>query len=130
MIYFLLLSVYSDVNECNNATLNLCTNPDTCLNTNGSYVCSCEPGFKLEDDQRTCTGMMFDIALPSRVIKNHMLQIEYGILSELTYLWGLDMILHSHNIRDPLKWLLRTCHPLPVGITSTSLNVHLFRFNY
>lgn len=66
-----------------------------------------------------------------------MLQIEYDILSELTYLWGLDMILHSHNIRDPLrdplKWLLCTCHPLPVRITSTSLNdlmMHLFRFNY
>nr|XP_022323001.1 fibrillin-1-like isoform X2 [Crassostrea virginica] len=44
-----------DVNECGNASLNLCTFTDSCLNTVGSYNCSCPIGYLLENDGRTCS---------------------------------------------------------------------------
>ncbi|XP_059169385.1 uncharacterized protein LOC131951116 [Physella acuta] len=45
-----------DINECSNMTTNRCTYKERCLNTNGGYTCSCPAGFKLENDQRTCSG--------------------------------------------------------------------------
>ena len=54
-IYHLLL----DIKECDDETLNKCTEKDTCLDTEGGYVCSCSPGFKLENDDRTCTGINY-----------------------------------------------------------------------
>lgn len=53
LIYF----ANTDVNECNpSLNLNLCSDPDTCVNSDGGYECSCSPGFKLENDMRTCKG--------------------------------------------------------------------------
>ncbi|XP_053372780.1 uncharacterized protein LOC123559692 [Mercenaria mercenaria] len=44
-----------DVNECDpSLSLNQCSDPDTCVNSAGGYECSCNPGFKLENDMRTC----------------------------------------------------------------------------
>ncbi|XP_067687865.1 uncharacterized protein [Haliotis asinina] len=43
-----------DYNECENATLNKCTDPSTCTNTDGSYRCSCGSGTRLGNDERTC----------------------------------------------------------------------------
>lgn len=53
LIYF----ANTDVNECDpSLNLNMCSDPDTCVNSDGSYECSCSPGFKLENDMRTCKG--------------------------------------------------------------------------
>ena len=42
-----------DIDEC--AVLNAnCS--QVCVNTNGSYYCSCYPGYRLEADNRTCDG--------------------------------------------------------------------------
>ena len=47
----------TDVNECDSSLgLNGCSDSDTCVNSEGGYECSCSPGFKLENDKRTCTG--------------------------------------------------------------------------
>lgn len=46
----LLLS--TDVNEC--ATENPCV--QTCVNTYGSFICRCDPGYELEDDGVHCSG--------------------------------------------------------------------------
>lgn len=44
---------YPDVNECEEN--HSCS--DKCINTNGSFVCICKPGFWLERDQQTqCIG--------------------------------------------------------------------------
>lgn len=40
-----------DIDECE---ANPCDVNAACLNTNGSYVCSCRPGFKGDGD--SCTG--------------------------------------------------------------------------
>ena len=53
IVYFL----DSDIDECKpDLDSNKCTQRDTCTNTEGRYNCSCSFGFKLETDQRTCTG--------------------------------------------------------------------------
>ena len=43
----------SDVDECEEGT-DICT--ELCVNTAGSYHCSCPEGYQLEDDQISCSG--------------------------------------------------------------------------
>ena len=51
VMYF--YSMIPDINEC--ATLNgNCS--QTCTNTNGSYYCSCSPGYILGGNNMTCNG--------------------------------------------------------------------------
>ena len=45
-----------DVDECSEGT-NECT--QNCNNTIGSYVCSCNDGFIIDVDRRTCDGEHF-----------------------------------------------------------------------
>ena len=50
----LLSRIYlSDVNECstNNGGCN-----QVCTNNIGSFVCSCNAGYELDSDERTCVG--------------------------------------------------------------------------
>ena len=47
-IFFLI-----DINECSEETDDCAQN---CANTNGSYTCSCIPGFVLDTDRRNCSG--------------------------------------------------------------------------
>ena len=35
----------ADINECSNATSNICN--QTCINTPGSYYCACYSGYRL-----------------------------------------------------------------------------------
>ena len=42
-----------DVNECTKGTEN-CT--DGCVNTEGSYYCTCPGGYGLKSDNNTCVG--------------------------------------------------------------------------
>ena len=48
-MYFFLI----DINECSEETDDCAQN---CTNTNGSYTCSCNPGFILDTDRRNCNG--------------------------------------------------------------------------
>lgn len=43
---------YSDVDECSG--VNVCS--DLCVNTPGSYYCSCSEGFVLDNDGQSCHG--------------------------------------------------------------------------
>ncbi|XP_059152070.1 uncharacterized protein LOC131938174 [Physella acuta] len=43
-----------DINECLNDTDNECTLHSSCVNTDGSYTCSCSAGTMLDNDGRTC----------------------------------------------------------------------------
>ena len=51
MYIFNLFLFLLDIDECAG---NPCDNNAVCLNTNGSYECSCRPGF--EGDGESCTG--------------------------------------------------------------------------
>ena len=46
--------MFADINEClvNNAG---CEN--ICVDTPGSFYCSCKPGLELSDDGKTCIGV-------------------------------------------------------------------------
>ena len=55
MFCVLLLSSSADVDECSDPELNECDH--TCINTNGSYICSCPPGHYVDLDGHTCVGM-------------------------------------------------------------------------
>ena len=54
---------FIDIDECANNTLNLCE--QTCINTQGSFMCACNTGFKLNSDETTCSGMykLFSISV-------------------------------------------------------------------
>ena len=41
-----------DINECNGH--HQCDHE--CINMDGSYTCSCDPGYELDSDNRTCKG--------------------------------------------------------------------------
>ena len=46
----------TDIDECSSADLNECDG--TCININGSYICSCPSGYYVDLDGHTCVGML------------------------------------------------------------------------
>ena len=49
---------YLDINECTDAELvHECDH--TCINTVGSYACTCDSGYNLNVDGRVCDGRPF-----------------------------------------------------------------------
>ena len=64
--------VYSvDIDECTlGGTFNQCGEPDSCVNIQGDYTCSCNPGYELEDDGRSCTG---EVLINSVTVNHHIL---------------------------------------------------------
>ena len=45
--------ILTDINECENNS----TCDHRCINTIGSFVCECNPGYQLNDHLMTCSGM-------------------------------------------------------------------------
>ena len=48
--------VGTDINECVSPVLNECGATSGCVNTPGSYRCTCYDGAVLENDGHTCSG--------------------------------------------------------------------------
>ena len=46
--------VFLDINECN-VFPGICANGE-CIDTRGSFICECRPGFALDESGRNCTG--------------------------------------------------------------------------
>ena len=46
-------SFHIDIDECNNNNGGC---DDICTNNDGSYTCSCDPGYELDNDQHQCNG--------------------------------------------------------------------------
>ena len=47
---------FTEINECERGISGCSQN---CINTNGSFICSCTMGYDLSiEDQKTCVGMM------------------------------------------------------------------------
>ena len=42
------------MDECTNVTISGCS--DICVNTIGSFVCTCPLGYELDSDEKTCIG--------------------------------------------------------------------------
>ena len=55
VVLFLLRYSNTDINECS-ANTHDCSYQEGCQNTQGSYRCTCDVGYYLDDDQRTCKG--------------------------------------------------------------------------
>ena len=46
--------LFLDINECNGD--HECDH--SCTNVDGSFICSCDPGYQLQSDRRTCEGFI------------------------------------------------------------------------
>ena len=54
-VYPIICSYYaSDINECSNDNAGC---QQVCNNLPGSYSCSCNDGFQLDEDKHNCSGM-------------------------------------------------------------------------
>ena len=63
--------ICSDVNECNTANGG-CN--QICTNIIGSFVCSCNTGYELDSDQRTCVSE-FKVQVECRIIGTQCVSI-------------------------------------------------------
>ena len=52
MIILYMINCISDIDECTEGPCN-----HTCTNTDGSFTCSCNNGYELDDNGRSCNGM-------------------------------------------------------------------------
>lgn len=57
-LYTMLLLFLPDIDEC--LTPDTCPSNSTCINTVGSYKCSCHEGF-VKDTQGLCQGKQFTV---------------------------------------------------------------------
>ena len=51
---------FKDVDECKEKTHDCDQN---CINNIGSYICRCNPGYRLQDDKKTCRGRKYSVLL-------------------------------------------------------------------
>ena len=54
-MFKLVFLIILDTNECLSSDLNQCDH--ICTNTNGSYTCSCNTGYRLLVDGKSCQGL-------------------------------------------------------------------------
>ena len=54
-MYFLSVFYIPDIDECLE-NIDLCEHD--CYNTYGSYVCDCEPGYKIDENDFFCSGKL------------------------------------------------------------------------
>ena len=75
--------MHADVNECT-AETHQCQ--QVCQNTIGSYMCTCNSGFVLDGDGRTCRGMPKKVIVESKVSLSHnnIIQMLWNALMALT----------------------------------------------
>ena len=105
-IFPILLILHSalDINECL-ANSRYCS--QICVNSNGSFYCSCKPGFQLAADNTDCNGE-FKLLVSVNSISNHALQNYYVDVCTQTHLWYNDS--HTSNTElVSLEEIIHTC---------------------
>ena len=55
--YFMWYFHFADIDECSSKELNGCQH--SCTNNAGSFVCSCNVGYRLDADNRKCNGQCY-----------------------------------------------------------------------
>ena len=56
IIIFVMIVLFSDVDECLSDSQNDCAESADCINEEGSYSCQCQEGFT--GNGRTCSGIL------------------------------------------------------------------------
>ena len=59
---------HADIDECIEGSANC---DQDCTNTIGSYMCSCNPGYHLASDGRTCNGKSVSVESPIGMLYTH-----------------------------------------------------------
>lgn len=89
---------FSDIDECSE---NLDSCEQNCINTTGSYTCSCNVGFSLALDQRSCSGK-----LHAHIIRSS-LKIHKNVIDKLWYFSYQILMSVGMEFQDVIK-LVRT----------------------
>nr|XP_025741770.1 low-density lipoprotein receptor-related protein 4-like [Callorhinus ursinus] len=71
--------VRKDVDECGKPGSQPCS--QTCVNTQGSYSCTCHPGYSLEPDGHTCTEPILLVALQFNLLLYGLRSLKEDILA-------------------------------------------------
>ena len=59
-MHYIIIASYTDIDECAEST-NGCS--QTCNNTIGSYMCSCDFGYRLASNGRVCNGRFTKVSV-------------------------------------------------------------------
>ena len=139
----LLMYQYTDIDECSEGTHNC---DQVCTNTEGSFTCSCNSGYTLLSNGRSCIGMyrssLYDIVnIPSilQMLMNVLLTMEGVNMYVLTVLalmsadvevdsnspatddHALVTLIHTtphrRTINLPLQILMNAAHQVPMTVT-------------
>lgn len=72
----------TDVNECT-ATNNTCDH--VCTNTEGSYICSCRPGYFLDSDGKSCRGKLTFLLLLAILATPSSVQVVFLLCTVMSF---------------------------------------------
>lgn len=73
-------AIYLDIDECSSS--DPCE--QVCTNSEGSYECSCDPGYSLDDDQHSCNGMV-TIVMFLQLIDNHIKTLRHVAIATIEF---------------------------------------------
>jgi len=122
------LCFYPDINECNTRS-HFCE--QRCINTDGSYHCSCKPGFILAPDRRYCKGMVglilfldknsFRVSLHAcasvaRTKKSGVRWLSYSPSLKFLTARHPTLELHTKQLHDQVQAALHRCHRVSFGV--------------
>uniref|UniRef100_A0A665XAN1 Si:dkey-88l16.3 n=1 Tax=Echeneis naucrates TaxID=173247 RepID=A0A665XAN1_ECHNA len=92
-----------DSDECNAVSHVMCKH--TCLNTHGSYVCQCHPGFYLEPDNKSCKTKDEPLLLASVQSELLLLGVRSSMLQILSSSSRPVFSLDYHWAQNRVYWL-------------------------
>ena len=107
----MLCSYCIDLDECQ---LDLDDCAQVCTNTDGSFICSCEEGFTLDNDGKTCNGeyLLTLIICISQLFGHRSSHSNSGlILTTATVSFHVGLVIHCNAVLSQsyaAMWLLNS----------------------